>query len=81
MLTSECIHCAAHVRLCVPNRYILVLLLLVIYMFAVLGVIMLGANDPANFGTVTTAMLTLFQVSTLTNWASIALISFHGCDV
>lgn len=44
-------------------RYILLLLVLVVYIFAVLGVEMFGANDPANFGNVTTAMLTLFQVS------------------
>jgi hypothetical protein len=39
-----------------------------------------GDNDPANFGTVPIAMLSLVQCATLTNWASVALVSFHGCD-
>ena len=60
--------------------YILMLLLLVDYIFAVLGVVMFAENDPANFGTVPIAMLTLFQVSAFTNWASIAYVSYHGCD-
>ena len=55
--------------------YILMLLLLVDYIFAVLGVVMFAENDPANFGTVPIAMLTLFQVSAFTNWASIAYVS------
>jgi len=63
------------------NRYILLLLVLVIYIFAVLGVTLFGLNDPANFGTVPMAMLTLFQVSTFCNWSAIALVSYHGCDV
>lgn len=36
--------------------YIVVLLLLVIYLFAVLGVQTFGSNDPANFGTVSIAV-------------------------
>ena len=60
--------------------YILLLLCLVVYIFAVLGVLLFGENDPANFNDVSTAMVTLFQTATLTNWASVALISFHGCD-
>lgn len=63
------------------DRYILLLLVLVIYIFAVLGVTLFGLNDPANFGTVPMAMLTLFQVSTFCNWSAIALVSYHGCDV
>ena len=52
--------------------YIVILLFLVMYIFAILGVISLGSNDPARFSTVRIAMLTLFQVSTLTGWSSIA---------
>ena len=52
--------------------YIVLLLLLVIYLYAVLGTIVLGENDPAYFGTVSVSMLTLFQVATLTSLASVA---------
>jgi len=60
--------------------YIVLLLLLVIYLFAVLGVMQFGANDPANFGTVPTAMITLFQGATLTNWSMSAYANWYGCD-
>jgi hypothetical protein len=38
-----------------------------------------GLNDTARFGTVTMAMLTLFQVSTLCSWTSVAYTSMFGC--
>jgi len=60
--------------------YIVLLLLLVIYLFAVLGVMQFGANDPANFGKLPVAMVTLFQVSTLSSWSNIAYIQWFGCD-
>jgi hypothetical protein len=48
--------------------------------YAVLGVIQFGENDPANFGVVPVAMMTLFQVSTLTSWTQITLTQWYGCD-
>jgi hypothetical protein len=52
----------------------------VIYLFAVLGTMMFGRNDPANFGTVSIAMMTLFCMSTLT-WSDVAYVQYHGCNV
>jgi voltage-gated sodium channel len=43
--------------------YIVVLLLLVVYIFAILGTMLFGINDPVHFGNVAISMLTLFQVS------------------
>ena len=37
--------------------YILLLLMLLVYIFAVLGVILFAGNDPANFNDVATAMM------------------------
>ena len=51
---------------------ILILLLLLIYIFAVVGCLMFGANDPGRFGTIPMSMLTLFVVSTLGGWTDIA---------
>ena len=42
--------------------YIVMLLMLIIYINAILACLFYGANDPARFGTVTMAMLSLFQV-------------------
>jgi voltage-gated sodium channel len=59
--------------------YIVMLLVLIIYLFAIMGVLFFGANDPARFGSVANAMITLFQVSTLASWTSIAYTSWYGC--
>ena len=60
--------------------WILTLLFLIIYLFAILGCLFLGENDPAHFGTVPIAMLSLFQVSTLASWTTIAYTSWFGCE-
>ena len=53
--------------------YIVVLLVLVIYLFGIMGCIVFGDVDPVHFGTVSIAMFSLFQVSTLASWSSIAV--------
>ena len=60
--------------------YIVMLLFLVIYLFAILGCIVFGENDPVHFGDTRIAMLSLFQVSTLSSWTSMAYISWYGCE-
>jgi len=60
--------------------YIVLLLVLVIYLFAVLGVMTFAENDPANFGTITISMMTLFEAGTLSGWSKIALTQWDGCD-
>ena len=57
----------------------MILLFLVVYIFSIMSCLMMGANDTARFGTVTMSMLTLFQVSTLCSWTSIAYTSMFGC--
>ena len=52
-LTSPC---------ALPTPDIVLLLLLVIYMFAILGRTLFGENDPHHFGGIPEAMLYLFQV-------------------
>jgi len=58
------------------RSYIVMLLFLVIYLFAIMGCLFFGVNDPARFGTVPSSMLSLFQVSTLASWTSIAYTSW-----
>ena len=65
---------------CRSSIYVLLLLVIIIYVFAVVAVNWFGANDPGNFGTVTIAMMTLFQVTTLSSWSGISYISIFGCD-
>lgn len=46
------------------------LLLVVYYMFAIIGVTMFGAVSPEHFGNIGSAFFTLFQLMTLDGWAS-----------
>ena len=59
---------------------IMLLMLLVIYLYAVVGRVCFGGNDPAHFGDIPTAMLSLFQFATLSGWGDIYAVNAHGCD-
>lgn len=48
--------------------YVLVLLLLLFYVYGCAGVFLFGETDPARFGTLPKALLSLFQVVTLEDW-------------
>ena len=60
--------------------YIILLLLLVVYMAGVLSVRLFAENDPGNFGSLPVAMITLFQVSTVTTSSPLAYTAIYGCD-
>lgn len=51
--------------------WISLLLLIAMYVFAVLGSFLFGANDPEHFGNLGIALLTLFQIITLEGWVDI----------
>lgn len=51
--------------------YISLLLMLQLYVFAVIGNFLFGQNDPAHFGNLGIAILTLFQIITLEGWVEI----------
>lgn len=60
--------------------YVIILLLLHFYIYAVLGTFSFGDNDPFHFGSLQRSMLTLFQIVTLEGWADILAINMYGCD-
>jgi len=60
--------------------YILILMLLVFYLYAIMGIDMFGANDPWHFGSLENAMVTLFRASTMEDWTEIMYINIYGCD-
>lgn len=61
--------------------YVSVLLLLLFYVYAVAGVFMWGHNDPAHFGNLQIAFVTLFRTVTLEDWTDIMYTAMYGCDV
>jgi voltage-gated sodium channel len=53
--------------------YVTILLVLVFYVYGVAGVHLFSQSDPKHFGSLSTAMLSLFRVITLDNWSDIFL--------
>lgn len=54
------------------------LLLMLFYVYGVLGVFLFRANDPVHFGDLPTALLTMFRIVTLEGWTDILDIQMHG---
>ena len=65
----------------VPSiSYVSLLLTVLFYVYAVLGVMIFGANDPIHFGTLPIAMVSLFRVVTLEDWTDIMYTQMYGSD-
>lgn len=54
------------------------LLMLLFYLFAVLGVSVFGLNDPIHFGSLHMAFITLFRCATLEDWTDVMYINMYG---
>ena len=60
--------------------YVGLLLLVLFYIYAVMGVFMFRGNDPVHFQDLSTALLTLFRVVTLEDWTDVMYIQVYGSD-
>lgn len=58
--------------------YVLILMFITYYMFAVLGTVSFQRNDPFLFGSVGFAMLTLFRIATSSR-TNVLLLQYYGC--
>jgi voltage-gated sodium channel len=58
--------------------YVVVLLFLVFYIYAVLGSFLFSKSDPVHFGSLHASMITLFKVLTLEGWTDIMNIQLYG---
>lgn len=61
--------------------YICLLLLLILYIYAVTGVLFLRGNDPWNFRSIEISMITLLRCAFFDGWGDVLYISYYGCDV
>mmetsp|Transcript_14306 Transcript_14306/g.29405 ORF Transcript_14306/g.29405 Transcript_14306/m.29405 type:complete len:927 (+) Transcript_14306:101-2881(+) len=59
--------------------FIGIILLLVFYMCAILGMMLFAENDPLHFGNLQISMLTLFRAATLEDWTDLMYINMYGC--
>ncbi|MEM6260095.1 MAG: ion transporter [Planctomycetota bacterium] len=60
--------------------YVSILLMLMFYVYAVMGVFLWSENDPVHFRNLQTSMLSLFRVVTLEDWTDIMYIQMWGSD-
>ena len=60
--------------------YVGILLILLFYIYAAMGVFLYGENDPIHFGNLHMAMLSLFRIVTLEDWTDVMYIAMYGCD-
>ena len=58
--------------------YVVILLFLVFYIYAVTGSFLFSSSDPVHFGSLHTSMITLFKVLTLEGWTDIMNIQLYG---
>jgi len=61
--------------------YVGMLLGLLFYVYAVIGVSLFRENDPIHFGNLEMSLLTLFRVVTLEDWTDVMYIQMFGSDV
>jgi voltage-gated sodium channel len=60
--------------------YVIVLLAVVFYIYAIMGTFLFGIKDPVHFGNLHISMITLFKVLTLEGWTEIMNIQFYGTN-
>ena len=60
--------------------WILVLLTVVVYIYAVIGAVLFGENDPRNFRSLSIAFKTVISMTTMSDWLEFLYINYHGCD-
>lgn len=60
--------------------YVTILLFILFYIYAVLGVMLFGDNDPKHYADLGNSMLSLFRVVTLEDWTDIMYINMYGSD-
>lgn len=71
----------AMVRAVPSIGYVSLLLLLLFYVYAILGTSLFRANDPVHFGDMHTAMLSLLRTVTLEDWTDLMYTQIYGSDV
>jgi len=61
--------------------YVGLLLFLQFYIYAVIGTVLFGKNDPVHFGTLDISLLSLFRVVTLEDWTDVMYWQIYGTSV
>ena len=60
--------------------FVMMILFMFFYLYANVGMMFFAENDPAHFGCLQYALITLFRCATMDDWSDIMYISMLGCD-
>lgn len=60
--------------------YIAILLMLILYLYSVIGNSLFKENDPIHFGSLHASLLSLFRCATMDDWTDIMYVNMVGCD-
>lgn len=60
--------------------YVTILMSILFYAYAVMGVFLFRGNDPGHFGDLANALTTLFRVVTLEDWTDVMYTAYHGSE-
>lgn len=71
----------AMLRSFVPSLGVCMLLLIVIYVYAIIGTELFAGNDPQRFGNLGISLVTMFSFITVDDWYNAFLTAYHGSDV
>ena len=63
-----------------PIGFVGILLLLLIYIYGVIGTTAFSKNDPVHFGNLPISMVSLFRSATFEDWTDLMYIQMYGCD-
>ncbi|MFG0306397.1 MAG: ion transporter, partial [Phycisphaerales bacterium JB040] len=61
--------------------YVGLLLFLQFYIYAVIGTVLFGRNDPIHFGSLDISLLSLFRVVTLEDWTDVMYWQIYGTSI
>lgn len=60
--------------------FIVVSIMLIVYVYAIVGLSLFKENDPWHFGDLQRAMTTLFRAATLEDWTEVFYVNYFGCN-
>jgi voltage-gated sodium channel len=61
--------------------YVMVLMLIVFYIYSVVGVTLFKENDPWHFGNIALAFETLLRCMSMEDWTDVWYTNYYGCDI
>ena len=63
-----------------PIGFVGIILILMIYIYGVLGTTAFSKNDPVHFGNLGISMVSLVRAATFEDWTDLMYIQMYGCD-